>query len=666
MHCPRLPRIFALAALLAAAGCGGGSHASAPLIPPGPSNLFQGTYGFGYDWTFVQNSHLLKRAKFGRIGFDVVVRLQNPEGLMAYAAGLNKHKAGGQMLTPQQVGDRFFATKADYQKASAYLKGQGLLVSGWPQRMMLHVTGTQSQLEKAFSTRFGWYQNGPEKFLAPMFAPSVPKGVPIVGSSNIVYRTQRYRPSLIKHAAGNGLLSGYSPQQIAQVFDYIGAYNNNYVGYLITIGVIGTGGVSVQSGGHIGDIEAFRKIYNVQQPQLFPYLPMKVLSSTGSGFANPPAVTATTSTCNETPGVGSSNPNLPASESPTATCNPEDVEAQVDSETINVLAPAAQTQFYLDYQPSDSQGFSAQGLVLADSEISDALATNTADVLSISFGGDEYTLSQENPPPFNSSGTGVEQLMFAQAVSQGIAVFVSSGDLGANACQDNPGSPHENDLCVSYPASDTNVVAVGGVNTPMNSAGRLDGPLTAWGQTTTGGLGGTGGGVSAFITQPAYQTGMKGIIGSQFRNVPDLSLEADPLTGVAVVTNADPSLGGPQIFGVGGTSVSAPEMAAMWGLVLNACRNRVQCPHGPNGPLPYRFGLPNPAFYQIYSTRGNITDDIYSVTFDDVTYGNNGQQGAPSPGPTYDPGYSSGIGYDQTTGLGVPFARALIRAIAGV
>ena len=320
------------------------------------------------------------------------------------------------MLTPEQVADKFFATKNDYRKAIGYLKGQGLLVTGWPQRMMLHVVGTQAQLERAFSTRFGWYNHASEQFLAPTVAPSVPKGIPIVGSANIVYRTKRYQPSLIKHAAGNGLLSGYSPQQIAQVFDYIGAYNNNYVGFGITIGIIGTGGVSIQNGAHVGDIEAFRSIYHWQQPLLFPYLPMKVLSTTGAGFANPPPVTATTSTCNEIPGQGSSNPNLPASESPTAGCNPEDIEAQVDSETVSTLAPAAQTQFYLDYQPSDSQGFSAQGLALVDSEISDALATNTADVLSLSFGGDEYTLSQESPPPFNSSGTGVEQLMFAQAL----------------------------------------------------------------------------------------------------------------------------------------------------------------------------------------------------------------------------------------------------------
>jgi len=55
----------------------------------------------------------------------------------------------------------------------------------------------------------------------------------------------------------------------------------------------------------------------------------------------------------------------------------------------------------------------------------------------------------------------------------------------------------------------------------------------------------------------------------------------------------------------------------------------------------------------------------YAQTFYDVLYGNN-QQVPAQPGPTsppLDPGYNAGPGYDQVTGLGVPFARALIKAV---
>lgn len=648
----------ALAAIaIGFSGCGGGSRSSSPIPPVAhvAPNMFTGAGGFGYDETFVRNSQFIKRAHFSQFGFDVAVRLQNPQGLQAYAAAMNRPGSNRQLLTPAEVADRFMATASDYAKATKYLQGNGLLVSGWPQRMLLHVVGTQAALEKAFATQFGWYRHGTEQFLAPMIAPHVPQGVPIVGSANIVYRTKRFTPPVV-HAMPNGLLSGYSPQQIQTVFDYIGAYNVGYIGGGVTIGIIGTGPVSVQSPGHLGDLEALRSIFHAIGNN-----PLTVVSRNGSGFATPPAVTAQ---CNQ-----SSNPNLPPSESPTPTCNPEDGEAQIDTEQTATLAPGANVQFYLDFQPSDSQGFTAQGLALADAEIADAIAGNTADILSLSFGGDEPSLASQNPPPFNSSGTGFEQIMFANAVAQGMSIFVSSGDLGANACQDTGGGPNFNNLCVSYPASDTNVTAVGGVTTPLDSAGRLIGPIVAWGQSSGGGFRGTGGGISAYIPQPSYQQGVPGMLntpncaGQPCRNVPDLSLEADPNTGVAVVLDAAAGLGGQVVTPFGGTSVAAPDMAAMWALVLSACRVKGTCIRGQTGPKAYRTGLANPLFYLIYT--GKATQS-YALTFYDVLYGNNGQQGGPTPGPTFDPGYSAGVGYDQTTGIGVPFARALVKAVAGI
>jgi hypothetical protein len=48
-----------------------------------------------------------------------------------------------------------------------------------------------------------------------------------------------------------------------------------------------------------------------------------------------------------------------------------------------------------------------------------------------------------------------------------------------------------------------------------------------------------------------------------------------------------------------------------------------------------------------------------------VVYGNN-QQVPAQPGPTSPPlaaGYNAAPGYDQVTGLGVPFARSLITVV---
>jgi len=86
-------------------------------------------------------------------------------------------------------------------------------------------------------------------------------------------------------------------------------------------------------------------------------------------------------------------------------CNPEDGEAQIDSQQVAGLAPGAVVRFYLAYNPSicltpagvvvrnkkdgscptGSAAFPLIGLNLADDSIQQAIADNQADSLSMSF-----------------------------------------------------------------------------------------------------------------------------------------------------------------------------------------------------------------------------------------------------------------------------------------
>jgi kumamolisin len=175
---------------------------------------------------------------------------------------------------------------------------------------------------------------------------------------------------------------------------------------------------------------------------------------------------------------------------------------------------------------------------------------------------------------------------------------------------------------------------------------------------------GSGGGISAFVPIPAWQTGA-GITPSN-RNVPDIALDADSTTGVATIVNA--SFGFVDSGAYGGTSVAAPEAAAMWALVLSACKQTPSCVGAGSGPHPYRFGNAAPRFYGIYDNAAQ-----YPATFYDVLFGNNGvtpcTQTSPGCGgstATPEPGFNAGVGYDLTTGIGVPFARHLITAVVGV
>ena len=369
---------------------------------------------------------------------------------------------------------------------------------------------------------------------------------------------------------------------------------------------------------------------------------------------------------------------------PLPACNPEDGEAQIDTEQA-LFAPDAETDFYLAYvpdecgnpnvsncppDPSTGYGYAYIGLDENDDSIEQAIADNTGngagpDIISVSFGGDEignsaYFLGASNT--YSTASFGVME--WASLAAEGVATFISSGDAGAQGCAPSGVTSEINNQCVSWPATSDDVMSVGGVTTPLNQAGQFIGPITGWGFQTNAGAGGSGGGISAYVPLPTWQTG-PAITGS-FRNEPDLSLEADPDTGVLTWANTDFGFAGSG--GYGGTSVAAPEMAAMWALVLSACKATSTC-HGPNGT--YRLGNPGPLIYKIYN---NTTE--YPATFYDVTFGNNGivpclanpgQVGAcPSPQPTPDPGFNAGTGFDQITGIGVPFARHLIQTIVGV
>lgn len=123
----------------------------------------------------------------------------------------------------------------------------------------------------------------------------------------------------------------------------------------------------------------------------------------------------------------------------------------------------------------------------------------------------------------------------------GVAITVSSGDSGFGT---------------EFPAASQFVTAVGGT-----SLYPFLGSLRGWFETAWSGA---GSGCSSFITKPAWQTDPLCLN----RTIADVSAVADPFTGVAVYNTFTPGPGGWFIFG--GTSASAPIIAAVYALAGNA------------------------------------------------------------------------------------------------
>ena len=184
-----------------------------------------------------------------------------------------------------------------------------------------------------------------------------------------------------------------------------------------------------------------------------------------------------------------------------------------------------------------------------------------------------------------------------------VAYTVSTGDGGA------PGE---------YPAYSPNVVAVGGTSLTLLGLKGQYGLESGWS--------GSGGGVSQYESVPSFQSSNG--VNNGARSIPDVSMDANPNTGVYVYDSYD---GGPNgYYEVGGTSLSSP----MWaGLIALGDQAR-----GTAGALNSAGVLD--ALYGAYDSSN------YSTDFHDVTTGSNG--------------HSAGTGYDLVTGIGTPKAPAIV------
>jgi subtilase family serine protease len=703
MNRTRLSAFAAIAAIAITAACsgghGGGSFIAAPSASPASAGFVDNSQSIPpqlqiAQWgrKLIQTSSYVGPSSNGALAVEVLVHQQNAQGLIAYAQSANTPGSANyqRWLTPQQIGQTYGAKLSDYQTVANYFASQGLSVAAWPQHMMLEVTGPQSAMEHAFNTKFGTFQRNGRTFLAPQSVPYFSTPLPVDAVGRIVAYDARHTYLMYPPRAGSALINGYSPQQVRAAFDLNGAINNRIDGTGVTMAVIATGPINTAAGAAGNacnfrgatsivsgdkDLAALRGIYNFTAANVYEQcvtatgvaaglaasriaMPAPGQSSLpgnegfpySNSFATPPPVTA--SCAGLLPG-----------------CNPEDGEAQLDVQQEASLAPGAQLFFYLAYNSSDcnnvlfpnscptsgsNAGAPLIGIDESDAEIQQVIADNKADIISMSFGLGE-------PDAFSTLAdyTGsYSQLEFAALAAEGISAFASSGDSGSAEC--TRGDTYEAEQCVSYPAGDPNVTSVGGVTAYLDPFGNIFSPMLGWGISTgNNGYGGvsqpggaSGGGTSLIQPAPSPQTSG---IGATMREQPDVSMIGDPATGVAFYTNA--GFTGAGVGDIGGTSVASPEMAAIWALVESACvmnPGQGMCPSST-----HRLGNPAPILYKIYSGSN------YHNIFYDVLYGDNQMSYPGTTAAQPIPGAAAMSGYDQITGIGVPFAGHLINAIAG-
>ncbi len=277
--------------------------------------------------------------------------------------------------------------------------------------------------------------------------------------------------------------------------------------------------------------------------------------------------------------------------------NSADGEVMLDIEVAAAVAPKATIAVY--FAPNTNQGF----LDAITTAVHDNV--NKPSVISISWGGPEAQWTAQGMTQFD--------LAFQAAAAMGVTICCASGDNGS------ADGLHDGKAHVDFPASSPFALGCGGTKLAASAHG-----ITSEVVWNEGAQSATGGGVSGFFAQPAYQAKAKvpTVAGStrHGRGVPDVAGDADPATGYEVRVDG-------QTMVIGGTSAVAPLWAGLIALM--------------NQKLGHPVGFLNPLLYGSLAGKGLLND---------ITTGNNGA-------------YAARSGWDPCTGWGSPNGAKLLQAL---
>jgi subtilase family serine protease len=494
-------------------------------------------------------------------------------------------------ITPDEYGRRFGLSDADLFALIGWLEQQGLRVSEPPRgRGWLNFSGTVGELERAFSTRIRRYAAEETEHLANETEISMPRRFSsvVAAGSTLASFPPRTLHRKIPISSKRPQFTSPSGSHALSPADFAAIYN---VAPLHARGLTGKG-VSIAvlgtSNVNLDDVRRFRSFFG---------LPV-----------NDPRVV-----------LNGADPAKGAAEA----------EADLDLEWSGAVAPDAEVLLVLT-------GGGGEALFLSGQY---AVNQNLASIITVSFGSCE------------SAAVRGWDALWTQAATQGISVFVSTGDSGCS-CDPFTSASATGGRRINGIASSPYATAVGGTqfagdvadpsaywasgNTLVTGASALSYiPETAWNES--GGvvpdapLFAGGGGFSTLFQKQSWQDA-PGVPADPRRPIPDVALTAAAHDPYLFYSESDPTL-----FGGAGTSASTPAFAGIAALVSQ----------GVGG----RLGNMNPRLYEL--GRAQYANGGFPV-FHDIAEGNNSVPGAT--------GFDCGNGYDLVTGLGSVDAAALVSA----
>jgi len=552
-----------------------------------------------------------------QMNFEVDLKLPDEAGAQAFAQSVSTPGSStyGAYLTPAQWEARFSPTAADVTEVQSFLTNSGFTVGEVSaDRMAVEASGTASQVEQAFGTSLAYHQVQGQRLLLADTNLSVPASIAGViggvdGVSDTVakpddsvggpprtpaasadyqqpagfrvappcgtYFGQQVDASLPQYpgypAKPPWAVCGYTGPQLRSAYDLSGSDN----GAGVTVAIVD----AYASPTLFADAHQFAAINDPGNPLRASQFSELLANKFNDGGNNP----NTKNQCGASGWFG---------------------EQTLDVEAVHDTAPGANILF------AGAKNCYTPALNRSLRKIVDG---HLASVITNSYG--DNAGDQLDSPADRASTDNI--LLMADAT--GVSVLFSSGDSGDEFTTAGI-------VSADYPASSPWATAVGGTSLEIGSAGQRLGEYgwstarsfycnstyEAAGGCTAAQLGqwmpidealdgGSGGGTSVNYAQPFYQRGIVPAALSErngptpMRVEPDVSMEADPATGMLVgETQQFPDGTYYDQYRIGGTSVASPLLA---GVIARADQNRR-----------FPIGFLNPALYSLYHRPGALYD----------------------------------------------------------
>jgi len=532
-------------------------------------------------------------------------------------------------LTPAQFGEQFGPTDADIQTVSSWLQSHGFQVGSTKGRTVLEFSGSASQVQEAFHTAIHKYIVKDEQHWANASDPSIPTALTPAVAGVLTLHNFLKKPQIhfvnepitaqlipgkkpqVTFPAQNGQpqINALAPQDYATIYNSP-AFTGGVTGVGFTIGVVGRSNL-FNGGEDPGD---FGNVFGCCGRLEI------VLNGPDPGDL----------------GGG------------------EEAEATLDTTWTGGLAPGAVAELVVSATTNTTDGIDLSEVYIVEN--------NLADIMTESFSSCELYATDAQ-----LAGT---YALAEQAAAQGITYFVSTGDDGAEGCDDPSAPPAVNPISVNFLASTPFNVAVGGTmfnengltskywgsEQPVAESAISYIPEDVWNESSlSNGLWSSSGGASAGniaaggttpgIPKPSWQFGVAGIPNDLVRDLPDVALTAashDPYLLCYEGSCQPNSQGEFLIYFISGTSASAPSFAGIMALVDQQMGGR----QGLANYVLYRLAATQTAYPLQCNASDTTTPPASTCIFNDVTVGNN-----VVPGET-GTAYQATAGYDQTTGLG--------------